>query len=234
MHPGHGDLRSGGDGLVAEAFGPEAGELELDLFEGGVADLGVAVSGAEQGPEAGLGVEAVDLDVAGLDRDEPEVADTFAGVDMKLERAVADLGARREDLADPVGSKGDKGGRGRLGESREAPSGEVGNEDGQVVGGTEMQLGLVEDEPAVGRSATTYRASEVDAELGRGALVCDHGPGLEVELAVHDLGDEVGRRVEDVLVGGASCEGSGGVGDHGLSLVGVVGEGNRGVARPAR
>jgi hypothetical protein len=84
---------------------------------------------------------------------------------------------------------------------RSAPSTEVWNDD--VL--SEMQLRLVQDHPSArAASAAVERSAKLDAQARGGPRVRSGRSGLRVEDAAHHLGNDVRRRREHVLVGGAA------------------------------
>jgi hypothetical protein len=182
------------------ALDPQGRELELEHLKRLDAHLGLVSPGPDSQPSVRL--YAVGLERARERIDEPQVRDSFTRVDMHLVAAVDALRTRGDDLANPVGRKVDRRGRRHAGHALVSPACEVGHDDVLV----EMQLGLVEENPATRAQDAAVERAPSSAPSRDAARACGiAGRGFVVEDSEEDLGDLVRRRVEDVLIGCVSA-----------------------------
>ena len=127
----------------------------------------------------------------------------------RIHRALAvevePAGRGGQHLAHPVRRKGDVRGLGVVRHPLAAPSGEVRNQDVFA----KMQLRLVDDPPSAG-TADLVMVGIADPSTQHRARQCmgHRGPRVRVEDALDDLGDAMGGRVENVLIGGPRRAGS--------------------------
>lgn len=77
------------------------------------------------------------------------------------------------------------------------PAGQIGHRD--VL--TQMQLGLIEDHPAAGAAAATFkRRPQFVTQRGGHRQVGTRGARVQVKLTRHDLSNPVSRRTEHIVV----------------------------------
>ncbi|HEY8376996.1 MAG TPA: hypothetical protein VIK91_10930 [Nannocystis sp.] len=148
----------------------------------------------------------------------------MAGVEADLVVAVVLGRGRGQDLADPVGDDVDGVEVVGRGEARATPADDVGPDD---VVRREADVDLAYDPPAVGAVVVVVEgAAEVVTHAALDLAVGEGGGRLGEELAAEDLGLDVLREVEQVLVGGVSAGGG-----HAVRILRVCGAGARRAGR---
>ena len=178
---------------------PEDRELEIDRVER--LDLRNRATVMRRDHPIRLAVESQDLERLRDRIDEPYVRDALAREDRQLLSAIDGGRRRREHFAHPVGPDAQKG-RGRdLGDAITPPTGQVRHE--HVA--SEVQLRLVEDEPAAGTAATSLERSAEDlSERARRCRVRCSRAREDVEPVTDDLADLMLRQRFDVGVRGSA------------------------------
>lgn len=158
-----------------------------------------------------VAVETEDFECARDGIDEPQVADGFARVDGHLVGTIGRGRGRGQHFAYPVRRKVERCSVGHLGHASASPASKIGNEDVAA----QVELGLIEDDPATQSVIARIEGSKLDPQAGGCPRVWGPWTRMRDDFAIHDLGDEVVGDGEEIFVGRLTTSGR----DHGRSIM---------------
>jgi hypothetical protein len=141
--------------------------------------------------------ELEDFQCAQYGVDIPSVLNFEGAIDSKLARAIQASRRGRQHLAHPIWRRFEIGRRRHVRQPLPSPAHDIRDNDVR----TEMQLWLVQQNPAARTAATTIeRVREFATEAARCASVFWRRPWVSIQHAVHNLTDHVFRQCFDFPV----------------------------------